>query len=936
MSYSPMMLQYFEIKKDYQDALLFFRLGDFYELFFDDAQIASKELGLALTQRDTGKGKGPMCGVPHHAVEGYIERLVKAGFRVALCEQVSDETAGGRALRAPTGGLVRGAEDKRPKGGLMQEAEDKRPKGGLMQGDADKRPKGGLMHREVVRVFTPGTIFGDEVLNSYIMAVCEGPLEGSCGDSVSFGAAFCDVGTGDFFAATFDDFAKLMDEINKIAPIEIIVSHGFAKTYDISGVTAQGVSLRQHHPLAFLHDIAYDRLCVHFNKPSLECFGFAENVVGKLAVCAAGGLLDYLLETQKNSLSHIVSLEAYNAGLYMSLDKYVRRNLELFETLRGREAKGSLFWAMDDTKTPMGRRLLAKWILEPLLCIDSINIRQEAVAEYKKDAPKREAIRKYLSKIGDLERFCAKIVYRRINGRDLQGFEKSLEAVRGLHKELAGFGSSLNSFFYGETDVLEDVARLLDGAFLPVLGPDTDEGNLFAFGYNEELDKLRALRTAVEGQIEKYEEEERARLGIKNLKISFNKVFGYYIEVPNAHKNKVGEDYLPRQTLANCQRYGTEKLKIMETQILTANEAIKDLELRLFFELRNKIAEQVPRIKITAGALANIDVLQSMGEIADKYNYAAPLMNTSGMLEITGGRHPFAERAISSFVPNDICLGADNDGGRIAVITGPNMAGKSTYLRQAALMAIMAQMGSFIPACHAEMPIFDAVFTRVGAADDLSKGQSTFMVEMSELAFILSRATAQSLILLDEVGRGTGTTDGLAIALATIEYIAEKVGAKTLFATHYHELTAAADKIPGVINLSMVVEAFGGGAVGEGAFRGKTEGVKFLFKVKEGGTDKSHGIFVAKMAGLPQDVIERSQAIHERLVSKGAFDFDDGLLEETRKINYKDVQEQVKRYRLFLEEFAEMQLDACDIKKILDNVRALKEKADCLRADGLV
>jgi DNA mismatch repair protein MutS len=704
---------------------------------------------------------------------------------------------------------------------------------------------------------------------------------GICAENTGFGMAYCDISTGEFATTSFDSLEGLMDEYIKILPVELIICPEFAK-FDLN--LNLGLNFRQR---PFNHNDAFNRLCEHFGVPTFADFG----PMARPAITAAGGLLGYLQQTQFNSLSHIIALNPYNPRDFMSVDKYARRNLELFKTYLEGELHGSLFWVMDATLTPPGRRLLRKWMNQPLLSVDDINTRLEAVGEYKSQEHLRGEIRKYLSKIGDLERFCAKIAYKRTNGRDILKLAGALAAISDLLEILKGGGltSRLNTYFAHEIDPLEDIYENISGAISEDAPTDIDSGGIFANGYNSGLDELRAHLKSLKCQIEEYARAQRDELGIKSLKIGQNRVFGYYIELPNSQRDKVPADYLPRQSLVGAARYSTEALKLFEIETLDTKQKIADLEFELFMDLQGGIASENRRILATAQALAHIDALQSLGEIAQRYDYTAPQINDEGLLEIDCGRHPVIERLVPDFVPNDLYL--NNTDSKIAIITGPNMAGKSTFMRQVALIAVMAQMGSYVPAKSAKIPVFDAIFTRVGAADDLSRGQSTFMVEMHELAHILGSATAKSLILLDEVGRGTGTTDGLSIAMATIEHIADKIGAKTMFATHYHELTAAESWVDGVVNLSMSVEKHG-------------DGIKFLWKVAEGGTNKSHGIFVAEMAGLPPELVKRSSEIHEKLILQGFFDED--VLARNEVVDYRFVREKIKRYRLFLEEYGEI------------------------------
>lgn len=827
MKWSPMMLQYLKIKEVHRDALVFFRLGDFYELFFDDAQIAAEALGLNLTRRDTGQGKAPMCGVPYHSVEGYIDKLVKLGHRVALCEQ-TDEI------------------------------------------------ENGIVKRKVVRVYTTGTLFSEEGEANYIAAIHH--------DNVDFGLAYADVSTGHFYTVTFPTRDKLMNEISKIAPAEMIVGDGFDPTdFDMPA--------KSYHFWAFMYTAAQELLLDHFGEEKFRGFG----AIPRSALSASGALLQYLQETQQDHISHIIKLNLYSSATYMPLDRFARRNLELFETLAG-ERKGSLLWVMDSTKTPMGGRLLKKWLMSPLINMDDINTRQAAVEEYTKNPTLREQMRQKLSEIGDLERFCAKIAYKRILPKDVLLLEKSLKAIQDFPND---FTANMNTYFIEEMDRLFDIYESVKNVI------SIDDNKVLADDFNQELKELRDKLSVLLDDMDKYQQTERQRTGIKGLKVAQNKVFGYYIEVANSSRDKVPSDYIPRQTLANHQRYTSDTLKQLETQILIFTQEVADLEETLFAQLCKYLADQASRIYATANIIAGMDALQSLGEIAVKYGYIAPKLNNLGVTEIENGRHPVIERLFKGFVPNDLEMDQQR---KIAVITGPNMAGKSTYMRQTALIQIMAQIGSFVPADSANLEICDQIFTRVGAADDLSRGQSTFMVEMSEAAHIIGNATANSLILLDEVGRGTGTTDGLAIATAVLEHIAEEIGAKTLFATHYHELTATEGKIDGAFNLSMAVREVG-------------ENIEFLWKVVDGGTDKSHGINVAKMAGLPKSIVERSHQILDKIDLRGGV-YDEDTLTKDQYVDYRVTREAMRQIRLRLEESSTEYLSLKDIEAIERSARA--------------
>jgi len=804
-----------DIKQAHRDALVFFRLGDFYELFFDDARLVAEKLGLTLTSRETGSGKCPMCGMPHHAAEAYIMRLVEMGHRVALAEQVGEAK------------------------------------------------KGAIVRREVVQVYTPGTVMKDtNVRASYIAAIFQG--------KDGLGLAYCDVSTGDFLTTSFDgdSIVKFLDEIHKIAPAEIIVNADFTLGDDVARVAIRPVV---YNSWAFMNEMAQEKLSTHFGVHNLEGFGFTDNS----SINASGALLFYLYEVAPNAaLSYISSINPYVVTDHMILDKNVRRNLELFDTLREKEYEGTLMWVMDRTKTAMGRRLLRKWMENPLLNVDDIKMRQQAVADFLKRAKVHDNIRSKLADITDLERFCAKISYRKVSLADFYVLGKSIASIASVKGSLSKLPSHLNAYFAENIDSMEDVGKIISEAI-----SDDDGRLIIADGLDAALDTLRDNHRRFLGELASLEVTERQNTGIKNLKIGYNKVFGHYIEVNNSQKDAVPPHYQRRQTLSGCERYTTETLLRLEENILQTSEEINVKEDELFKALREKIAAFTPRIQLTTHMIAAVDVLQGFAKLAAEQNYSCPEMMDVGIIEIKGGRHPVVETILNEkYVANDAYLDTYDD--KVAIITGPNMAGKSTYLRQVALICIMAQMGSYVPADTARLPICDRIFTRVGASDDLARGQSTFMVEMNEVASILNNATENSLLILDEIGRGTGTADGFALALAIIEHIAYKIKAKTLFATHFHELTAAEGKVGGVVNYCMQVKEDG-------------ESISFLRKIKRGGADKSYGISVAKLAGLPEDVIKRSAQIQERVKMRGAFKDDAAVRAET---------DFFKRVRLHLDE----------------------------------
>ena len=800
---TPMMKIYCETKEQYKDCILFYRLGDFYEMFFDDALTASRELEITLTGKSCGLDeRAPMCGIPYHAVEGYLNRLVAKGYKVAICEQVEDP----------------------------------------------KTAKG-IVKREVVRIVTPGTNLDtqalDETKNNYIMCIVY--------IADRYGVAIADISTGDYFVTELPDSSRLMDEIYKFSPSEIICNEAFYMSgMDLDTMKEKlGITIYSLDSWYFDDAMCREKLLEHFKVSSFAGLGLEDYDCG---VISAGALLTYLLETQKNSLSNLTHLTPYVTGKYMMLDSSTRRNLELCETLREKQKRGSLLWVLDKTRTAMGARTLRKFVEQPLIDKNEINRRLDAVEELKEQAISREEIREYLSPVYDLERLITKITYGSANPRDLTAFKSSLEMLPPIRYILEEMKASLLQEIYEDLDALEDLCDLVTKAIREEPPIAMKEGNIIREGYNEEVDKLRRAKSDGKDWLAKLEEDEREKTGIKNLKIKYNKVFGYYLEVTNSYKDLVPDYFTRKQTLANAERYITPELKELEDMILGAEDKLVSLEYDLFCEVRNKIAEEVVRIQRTAKAIANLDVFVSLAVVADQNNYCRPKMTNSGVIDIKGGRHPVVEKMITNdmFIDNDTYL--DNGNNRIAIITGPNMAGKSTYMRQAALIVLMAQIGSFVPATSAKIGIVDRIFTRVGASDDLASGQSTFMVEMNEVANILRNATSNSLLVLDEIGRGTSTFDGLSIAWAVVEHISNPrlLGAKTLFATHYHELTELEGKLNNVHNYCIAVKE-------------KGDDIVFLRKIVQGGADKSYGIQVAKLAGVPDSVIERAKEIVEEL-----------------------------------------------------------------------
>lgn len=777
---TPMMKQYMETKSQYQDCILFYRLGDFYEMFFEDALTASRELEITLTGKNCGQEeKAPMCGVPYHAVEGYLNRLVAKGYKVAICEQVEDP----------------------------------------------KTTKG-IVKREVVRIVTPGTNLDtqalDETKNNYIMCIVY--------IADKYGVSVADISTGDYFVTEIPDSAKLLDEIYRFSPSEIICNEAFYMSgVDMDGMKDRlGITIYSLESWYFDDEVCRKKLLEHFEVSSFAGLGLADYDCG---IISAGALLQYLLETQKNSLSNLTHITPYAAGKFMMIDSSTRRNLELCETLREKQKRGSLLWVLDKTKTAMGARTLRKYVEQPLIDKTEIIRRLDAVQELKEQAISREEIREYLSPVYDLERLITKIAYGSANPRDLTAFRSSLEMLPALLYILQEMKAELLKDLAVDLDPLEDLCILVKKAIREDPPIAMKEGNIINDGYNEEVDKLRRAKSDGKDWLAKLENDEREKTGIKNLKIKYNKVFGYYLEVTNSYKEMVPEYYTRKQTLANAERYITPELKELEDMILGAEDKLYALEYELYSEVRDLIASQIERIQKTAKAVAALDAFASLALVAERNNYVRPKINEKGVIDIKEGRHPVVERMIPNemFISNDTYL--DDKKHRISIITGPNMAGKSTYMRQTALIALMAQIGSFVPAKSANIGLSDRIFTRVGASDDLASGQSTFMVEMTEVANILRNATSKSLLILDEIGRGTSTFDGLSIAWAVIEYISDSrlLGAKTLFATHYHELTELEGKIDNVNNYCIAVKE-------------KGDDIVFLRKIVKGGADKSYGI----------------------------------------------------------------------------------------------
>lgn len=826
---TPMMQQYLETKKEYPDCILFYRLGDFYEMFFDDALTASKELEITLTGKNCGmEERAPMCGIPYHAVDGYLNKLVTKGYKVAICEQMEDP----------------------------------------------KLAKG-LVKRDVVRIVTPGTNMNvysmDETRNNFLMSIAF--FQGKTGLSIA------DVTTGDYYLTEVEDTKRLLDEINKYHPSEIVCNDAFL----VSGVDIEDLKGRLNiavyplEPHFFDEDRCRKSLLKHFHVNTLQGMGIEDFPSG---VIAAGALMLYLIDTQKNSLDHFTHLYPYLTSRYMLLDSSTRRNLELTETLREKQKRGSLLGILDRTKTAMGARCLRQYIEQPLIDKDQILQRLDCVEALSSQSMNRDEIREYLNPIYDLERLLGKVSYKSANPRDLIAFRNSLKMLPHIKTLLTNFDAELLKEINEEIDDLSDICTLIENSIYDEPPITIREGGIIKDGFDENIDTLRRAKTEGKDWLAKLEEEDRERTGIKNLRIRYNKVFGYYYEVTNSFKDQVPEDYVRKQTLANAERYTNARLKELEDTILNAEDKLYGLEYDMFCKIRDAIAGEMERIQRTAKAVARLDVFASFSAVADRNRYVRPSINEKGVIDIKGGRHPVVEQMLTEdlFISNDTHL--DNNKFCISIITGPNMAGKSTYMRQVALIVLMAQIGCFVPASSANIGMVDRIFTRVGASDDLASGQSTFMVEMNEVANILRNATANSLLILDEIGRGTSTFDGLSIAWAVIEHISNKklLGAKTLFATHYHELTELEGKMGNVNNYCIAVKE-------------KGDDIVFLRKIVKGGADKSYGIQVAKLAGVPDMVIDRAKEILVQLV-------DNDILEKVQSIaiEQKDTKHKPVKY----------------------------------------
>ena len=825
---SPMIQKYLETKEKYKDCILFYRLGDFYEMFFDDAILVSRELEITLTGKDCGlEERAPMAGVPHHAAENYIAKLVSKGYKVAVCEQLSDP----------------------------------------------KTTKG-IVERGVIKVVTPGTIVESNMLeerkNNYIMSIFKAGLY--------FGIAISDISTGEFYSTEIkehNNFSLLLDEISRYSPAEIVVNNM------MNNSTEEIPKIQTRFPNTYITTCDESYFSEDISKVK-EWFSLVDNngntiedlETKLLSISSINALKEYITNTQMTDLSHINKVVIYSVSKYMSLDINARRNLEITEKLRDRSKKGTLLWVLDKTSTSMGGRMLRRWLNDPLIDVEEINKRLGAVEELKEDIILRGDTVEALKKVYDIERLAGKMAYGNATPRDMITLKNSLFKLPEIKQVLKETKSHYLNEIYENIDELQDIHKLIETSIVDDPPMNTKDGGYIKLGYNEEIDKLKLATTDGKSWLMKLEADEKEKTGIKSLKIGFNKVFGYYIEVTNMYKNMVPNTYIRKQTLTNGERYITEELKNMENQILGAEEKVIKLELEAFRKIREEIASNVKRIQRTAEAISSLDVLNSFAVVAEDMNYCKPEINKDGIIDIKEGRHPVIEKMLSSgeFIQNDTYL--DTESNRLAIITGPNMAGKSTYMRQVALITLMAQVGSFVPATSATIGVVDKIFTRVGASDDLSMGQSTFMVEMMEVATILKEATKNSLVILDEIGRGTSTYDGLSIAWAVAEYIADKnrCGAKTLFATHYHEMTTLESEENGIKNYSIAVKE-------------KGEDIIFLRKIVKGGTDESYGVHVAKLAGVPKDVTKRANEILKSLERKSVLKDKKPEKEDKKKVD---------------------------------------------------
>lgn len=865
---SPMMQKYLETKEKYPDTILFYRLGDFYEMFFDDAILVSRELEITLTGKDCGLEKrAPMAGVPFHAAENYIAKLVAKGYKVAICEQLEDP----------------------------------------------KTTKG-MVKRGVIKVVTPGTVVESNMLeerkNNYIMSIYK--------VGIYFGIAISDISTGEFYASKIretNNFALLLDEISRFTPSEIIVNEMMNES------KAEIASIKTRFPDTYINkcEESYFSENIQSVKDKFTLKDINSNEIENLQdnileICAINALVSYIENTQMTDLSHINTITIYHVLKYMALDINARRNLEITEKLRDKSKKGTLLWVLDKTSTSMGGRLLRRWLNDPLIDENEINKRLNSVEEVKNNVMLRGDIIENLKKIYDIERLAGKMAYGNATPRDMITLKNSLLKLPETKKILQNVKTNYLKEIYENIDELQDIYELIDKSITDDPPMNTKDGGYIKIGFDEEIDKLKLATTDGKSWLMKLEKEEKEKTGIKSLKVGFNKVFGYYIEVTNTYKNLVPETYIRKQTLTNGERYITEELKNIENQILGAEEKVVKLELEAFKKIREEIADNVKRLQKTAEAVSILDVLSSFAQVAEDMNYCKPVINKDGIIDIKEGRHPVIEKMLPTgeFIANDTYL--DKNENRLSIITGPNMAGKSTYMRQVALITLMAQVGSFVPAQSAVIGVVDKIFTRVGASDDLSMGQSTFMVEMMEVAAILKEATSNSLIILDEIGRGTSTFDGLSIAWAVAEYIADinKCGAKTLFATHYHELTELENKLEGIKNYSIAVKE-------------KGEDIIFLRKIVKGGTDESYGVHVARLAGVPKEVTKRANQILNTLERKSII----GSKKEEKE-DKKQVTGQLGMFNFKLAEIAQ-ELDKVNLNELtpidaLNTLVKIKEK----------
>lgn len=863
--FSPMMQRYLETKEEYKDCILFYRLGDFYEMFFEDAITASRELELTLTGKDCGQEeRAPMCGIPHHAAEIYVSRLINKGYKVAICEQLEDP----------------------------------------------KTTKG-IVKRGVIRVVTPGTLVESNMLeerkNNYIMSIYK--------TGIYFGISICDISTGEFYSAEIKDnnnFPILLDEIARYTPSELVINSMMANCLDEMNKIKErfeNVYITKFNDKFFSEELNNINLrfnVVDNNERKIE--NLAEK---KLALSSINALVQYIEDTQKTSLDHINKITIYNLSKYMALDINARRNLEITEKMRDKSKKGTLLWVLDKTSTSMGGRLLRRWLNDPLVDVDEINRRLNAVKELKDDIILRGEVIENLKKVYDIERLAGKMAYGNANARDMVTLKNSLFKLPEVKQILKNCKSDLLKGLYEKLDELQDIYQLIEKSIVEDPPMTIKDGGIIKLGYDEEIDKLKTAQTEGKTWLVQLEAEEKEKTGIKNLKIGFNKVFGYFIEVTKSYLDQVPDRFIRKQTLTNAERYITEDLKNLENQILGAEEKVINLEYNAFVEIREEISKNVTRLQTTSEVISSLDVLTSFAQVAEDFNYCMPVVDSSGTIDIKNGRHPVIEKILGEgvFVENDTFL--DKGDNRLSIITGPNMAGKSTYMRQVALITLMAQCGSFVPAESANIGVVDKIFTRVGASDDLSMGQSTFMVEMMEVATILKEATPNSLVILDEIGRGTSTYDGLSIAWAVAEYIADKqkCGAKTLFATHYHELTELENEIEGIKNYSIAVKE-------------KGEDIIFLRKIVRGGTDESYGIHVARLAGVPKVVTQKANEILRSLEKKNIL--------TGKKQDKKQVEGQFDMYNYKLAEIAH-EIDKVNLNELtpidaLNTLVRIKEK----------